>query len=112
MTVHVVLLLQGEGKHKAKRVELVEYSRALTGKWRVLLAFNVLVALSSNHRKSYMYCNCAGYCPLEKAKPWCIIIDNVECISEHQDMAGLVRVGEWSGIDHFIYLQRASWQLL
>ena len=44
-----------------------------------------------------MYSNDAGHCPLHVTKPRCIIIDNIECMSEHQDMAGLVRVGEWSG---------------
>ena len=40
----------------------------------------------------------AGHCPLHVTRPRCIIIDNIERMSEHPDMAGLVRVGEWSGI--------------
>lgn len=41
-------------------------------------------------------CMCAECCPPEAIRR-CIIIDNIEYVSMHTDMAGLVKIGEWSG---------------
>lgn len=44
---------------------------------------------------------CAECCPPDEIRR-CIIIDNIEYVSMHTDMAGIVRVSEWSGtILHF-----------
>lgn len=91
----VALLLQGQESHSVKKLSLYNYIDELSSKTEVPLA------RLRNHQfiadVTCSTCMCAECCPPDATRR-CIIIDNIEYVSMHTDMAGLVRgVSEWSG---------------